>query len=81
MKDYERTKQLEDIITNIERTSSTRLNEKRFNRKHLNQYGRQLINTFEVQYKVKEKVGQKIIYKFVFRQIADRILKFLFLVY
>ena len=59
MKDYERTKQLEDIITNIERTSSTRLNEKRFNRKHLNQYGRQLINAFEVQYKVKEKVGQK----------------------
>lgn len=57
MKDYERNKQLEDIIANIDRTSSTKYNEKRFNRKHLNQYGRCLINTFELQYKVKEKVN------------------------
>ena len=59
MCDYERTKQLEDISINIDKTSSTKYNEKRFNRKHLNQSGRTLINKYEVQYKVnnsKEKV-------------------------
>ena len=63
MKDYERNKKLEDIIANIDRTSSTKYNDKRFNRKHLNQYGRSLINTFELQYKVKEKVKTSIIRK------------------
>ena len=71
MKDYERNKNLEDIIANIDRNSSTKYNDKRFTKKHLNQFGRCLINTFDLQYKVKEKVKIKSSEKFKILKIAN----------
>ena len=48
--------ELNEIVSNIDPSSFTYHGEKKFKRKNLTQYDRELVEAFEVQIKIRDKV-------------------------